>query len=314
MSSVRPPKTSRFRHSQLAFRRGENGAISIEEWVIRMGDLVALMICAEQLKRVEGHRIAFQLMDEGHKALRADVLFKDTLDDILTTEGPGYGLEDPGAPELVDPGPLWIAATHHHGRHGGLVVPRLHFDPAVYQGPPLPEGPFVVFHPLFDPPYNKARGMDGTFVARLCRELERTCGDRLIVITDQPGRIPPGIRTVTSTRVYDLIYLLGHARVFIGGDTGFTHMAAAARVKHLFALYGEHYLQDFHTAFTRLVFKDAVLAFSAWGKYWGSGADTRPKCDPAETELHFQVLQGNGLPEAAVASLGREVAAFLASP
>jgi hypothetical protein len=307
----RPPKTTRFRHSQLGLRRGPNGTLTLEEWAIRIGDLVALMICAEYFKRIEGHRIAFQLMDPTHRALKADVLFADTIDDLLTEEGPGYGMLDPATPELHDPGPLWIAATHYHARHGGRVVPRLNLDPARYGGPPLPGAPFVVFHPLFDPPYNAARGMSPAFVNALCGKLAETVGDRLIVITDRPERIASGIRTVASTELYDLVYLLGHARAFLGGDTGFTHLAAAARVPHLFALYGPNYQQDFATAFTKLCFGDMVLAFSAWGKYWGSGADTRPKCDAEATRLHFSILEDGALPEEAQKALAREVAAAL---
>lgn len=307
----RPPKTSRLRHTQLAFCKGPDQSLRIEEWAIRIGDLVALMICAEYLKRIEGHRIAFQLMDPVHRALKAEVLFAGTVDEILTEEGPSYGLLDPSAAELHDPGPLWIAATHYHGRHGGAVVPRLNLDPAHYTGPALPEAPFVVFHPLFDPPYNEARGMSPAFVRALCERLKAAVSDRLIVVTDKPERIGEGFRVVASRELYDLVYLLGHAKVFIGGDTGFTHLAAAARVKHLFALYGPNYQQDFVTAFSKLCFRDAVLAFSAWGKYWGSGADTRPKCDPADTQLHFSLLEGGALAEEAQANLVRAVARAL---
>jgi hypothetical protein len=281
------------------------------EGVVRIGDLVALMICAEYLKRYEGRRILFQLMDETHKKLKADILFKDTIDQILHAEGPGYGLVDPSAPELYDPGPLWVAATHYHGMHGAQVVPRLCLDPAQYQGPDMAWDGYAVFHPLFDPPYNKARGMDEGFVNEFCDGLLGALGDRAVVITDHPEKIQSRIRTVASGNLFDLAYLIGKSKVYLGGDTGFTHLAAAGRVPHLFALYGANYARDFGSILTDLCYSELLHPFTPVGKYWGTGSDTRPKCDPAETALHFHLLQDNRLPAAGVDAILRQLQTIL---
>jgi hypothetical protein len=281
------------------------------EAMIRIGDLVAIMICAEYMKRYEGRGIVFQLMEESHKLLKADILFRDTIDEIVTTEGPGFGLEDPESLEIYDPGPLWIASTYYHERFGAQVVPRLTFDAAQYQGPTMDWGNYAVFHPLFDPPYNQPRGMDDIFVNEFCDKLLSALGDHAVVITDKPERIQSKIRTITTENLYDLAYLVGRSKVYLGGDTGFTHLAAAGRVKHLFALYGENYGRDFSTAFTDLCFSDLLHPFTAVGKYWGTGADTRPKCDPRETTLHFHLLGNNSLSLADMDSITKQIQGIL---
>lgn len=145
------------RHSQLVLRKKPERTIEVGQWGVRIGDLVGLMICAEYMKQYEGRRILFQLIDETHKKLKAEVLFKNTIDEIVTSEGPSLGLGDPAGPEIYDPGDLWIAATFYHARHGGQVVPRLCLDPTLYSGPEMDWGNYAIFSPLFDPPYNYPR-------------------------------------------------------------------------------------------------------------------------------------------------------------
>jgi len=302
----------RIRHSHLFLRKGPDRSLSWVEGRIRIGDLVALMICAEQARRVEGHEVAFQLMDETHRNLKADVLFRDTIDTWLTSEGPGYGLSDPDALPILDPGALWTAATLHHGRHGGAVIPRLNLDPAAYGGPALPEGPYAVFHPLFDPPYNPKRGMDPAFVNAFALALQAALGDRVVLITDRPELIQAPIRVVSSESLYDLVYLIGHARVHVGGDTGLTHFAAAARVPHLFALYGPHHGQDAASALAAWIHGELVPPFVAPAAYLGVAPDTRPKVDPAATKLHVQYLEDHALSPTTQAAFAAWIADLLA--
>ena len=304
-------KGYRIRHSQLFFRKGPGRAIYLMEGLIRIGDLVALMLCAEYAKQIEGRRIAFQLLDDTHKALRAEVLFSNTIDDLLTVEGPGFGLQDPGALEIFDPGPLWIAATHYHSKYGARLVPRLSFDPALYRGPELEWGSYAVFHPLFAPAYNEGRGMEEGFVNTFCDQLVQALGDRALVVTDHPEKIHSSIRVVATESLYDLVYLIGRSKVYLGGDTGFTHFAAAGRVPHLFALYGPNYFHDFVTAYTDICFGDLVHPFATLGTYIGTPADTRPKHDPAATNLHFHVLGNNRLPASEMEAVVVQVRAIL---
>jgi len=302
-----------FRHSQLVLRKKPERTIEVGQWGVRIGDLVGLMICAEYMKQYEGRRILFQLIDETHKKLKAEVLFKNTIDEIVTSEGPSLGLGDPAGPEIYDPGDLWIAATFYHARHGGQVVPRLCLDPTLYSGPEMDWGNYAIFSPLFDPPYNYPRGMADAFVNAFCDKLYDSLGERVIVITDRPERIHSRIRIIASDNLYDLTYLIGRAKVYLGGDTGFTHLAAAARVKHLFALYGAIYSSDFASVLTELCFSDTIHAFTAPGKYWGTAEDFRPKCDLAETTLHFHLLQDNGFPPAEVDAIVEQVQDILGS-
>jgi hypothetical protein len=300
-------KSCLIRHTQLILHKRPERTIETMQWIIRIGDLVALMICAEYMKQNEGRRIVFQLMDDTHKNLKADVLFKNTIDDIVTSEVPNLGLGGQEDHEVYDPGSLWVAATYYHERYGGQVIPRLFLDPSKYRGPEMECGTYAIFSPLFDPPYNKPRGMEETFVNELCDKLYRALGERAIVITNQPERIHSKIRIVTTDNLYDLVYLIGRSKVYIGGDTGFTHFAAAGRVEHLFALYGANYSHDFATAITNLCFDDTIYAFTAPGKYWGTGWDSRPKCDPADTTMHFHLLQGNRLSAVEVEALVQQV-------
>lgn len=311
-------KNCLIRHTQVVLRKLPERAINeraieVMQWVIRIGDLVALMICAEYMKQYEGRRTLFQLMDATHKNLKADVLFRSTIDEFLTAEAPDFGFGNPEGPEVYDPGNLWMAATFYHARCGGRVVPRLGLDPSQYSGPELEWGNYAVFSPLFHPPYNKPRGMNEAFVNEFCEKLYAALGERAIVITNEPGKIQSKIRTITSDNLYDLVYLIGKSKVYLGGDTGFTHLAAAGRVKHLFALYGPNSGPDFAAAITDLCFSDTIHAFTAPGKYWGTRVDTRPKCDPAETTMHFHLLQDNRLPEGDMEAIVQQVRGILSA-
>jgi hypothetical protein len=277
----------------MILRKGPDRTVQMQEWKVRVGDFVALMICANYKKTVEGYKIFFQLMDDCHKSLKVDVLYKNVIDEILLTEGPGWGLRDPQAIEVYDPGPLWVASTYYHQVHGPSVMPRLHLDPAHYQGPELAWNSYLVFHPLFDPPYNGARGMEETFVNELCDKLHQAFGDRAIVITDKPEKIRSDIKVIHTHNLYDIIYLISNALAYIGGDTGLTHFAAAARVRNLFALYGPNYARDFGATMANLCHDEIIHPFTAVGAYWGTGMDFRPKCDPMKTRMHFQLLHEN---------------------
>ncbi|HWQ07942.1 MAG TPA: glycosyltransferase family 9 protein [Holophaga sp.] len=290
-----PAGSCRIRHTQLLFKKEAGRCLAPLEVGIRIGDLVALMMCAEYVKRFEGRRIIFQLMSRTHQSLKADILFKHTIDGILLEEGPVYGLDDPDLPDIYDPGPLWMASTYYHQRHGADIIPRLNLDPACYGGPELAWGSYVVFHPLFDPSYNTPRGMDATFVNAFCDQLAAALGERALVITDQPDRIRSKIRVITSDSLYDLACVIGHARAYIGGDTGFTHLAAAGRVPELHGLYGPRFERSARDAFADVCFDDLVNPFASWGKYLGTPMDTRPKCDPAATRMQLHILEGNRL-------------------
>ncbi len=302
-----PGQWLRIRQGLFHLKKEPDGSLTPFELVIRMGDLVAMMICAQYMKTFEGRSIVFQLMDETHKRMRADVLFRDLIDEVRTEEGPEMDFGNPAVPEVYDPGPLWVASTFYHQRHGGRVIPHLALDPAVYTGPPLPEGPYLVFHPLFDPAYNKPRGMHDAFVNAFCEKLHEAFGAQALVVTEQPERIQSNIRVIASDNLYDLAYIIGRATVHLGGDTGFTHLAAAARVPHLYALYGHNYTHDFSVDALDICKSDLVNPFAPWGKYWGTGFDCRPKHDPEATSLRVVILENNALSSLVTDSLLAEI-------
>lgn len=300
-------KKIRIRQTQLVFQvNRQNGGIRVGEVKIRIGDLAAVMICAEYKRQLEGCEVAFQLMDPVHRSLRADTLFRSTISKFLDSEGPEYGMLDPEAWEVYDPGLLWLASTHYYEKFGSRVIPQICVDDG-YTGPNLDWGKYVVFQPLFDPTYNTPRGMSEEFVARFANALVSMFGKRAIVVTDQPDRVHSEIPKITSDSLYDLVSICARSRCFIGGDTGFTHFSALGRVPHIFALYGKNHCVPFSDASCDLCNGDMFYPFATWGQFWNTNFDTRPKIDHSKTVLHFHVLENNQLSQADEDSVLRQV-------
>ena len=67
----------------------------------RIGDVISLMISANFKKRVHGSYIKFEYVDEIHKSMRLDILYKDVINEFL--EEPIENLQD----DIYDPGLLW---------------------------------------------------------------------------------------------------------------------------------------------------------------------------------------------------------------
>lgn len=287
-------ETIRIRQSQIVFRaQRELRGVQIGEVKIRLGDLVALMICAEHKSQHDHCFVQFQLIDPNHISLKADVLFRQTIDQFLTEEGPDFGLLEPDSAKIYDPGLLWMAATYYYEKYGTSVLPQLSLPKYAYDGPHF-EKNYVCFHPLFDPTYNTPRGMSDELVNTLCEDLVRKFGDRALVITDQPDRIQSSIQKVVSSSLYDLVYVAANAHVYIGGDTGFTHYAAL-RVPHLICLYGNNFCTPYTVASAELCVGDLWYPFASWGEFWGTNFDTSPKYNPQSTCRDFYVLENHTL-------------------
>ena len=143
---------------------------------IKIGDLAAIMICAQYKRVIEHKHITFQLMDDMHKNLRAEILFQDTIDVFLYEENSDI--------EIYDPGILWVVAPYYVKNYGGQVIPRLNLADEIYTGPKLDWENYIVFSPLFDANYNISRNMDVKFANDLIEKLSDKYNERLVIITN----------------------------------------------------------------------------------------------------------------------------------
>ena len=212
--------------------------------LIRIGDFMAYMIMAKYKKEIENKKILFSLIEKNHKLLKADILFKELFDKVYYDEIP---FKD--ADEIYDPendGGFWHIVPEYLKIHGSRILPDINLEKKYYKGPELDWGEFIVLNPLFSAEYNIKRNMDPNFINDLILELYKKFGNKLIVITDKIDYITDKFNQVlVSDDLYSLMYIIGKAKVFIGGDTGFTHFAGLARVPNIIALYGTKYPRIF---------------------------------------------------------------------
>ena len=200
---------------------------------IKIGDLAATMICAQYKKIIEHKHISFQLIDDVHKNMRVEILFQDTIDVFLCEENSDI--------EIYDPGILWVVAPYYVRNYGGQVIPRLNLVDEIYTGPKLDWGNYIVFSPLFDANYNIARNMNVKFVHDLIQRLFAEYSERLVVITNHPHKIEhKHVSKIVTSNLYDIVYIIGRAKSFIGGDTGFSHFAGLLGVPNIVSIYGNN--------------------------------------------------------------------------
>ena len=191
------------------------------------------MICAQYKRVIEHKHISFQLMDDIHKNMRAEILFQDTIDVFLHEENSDI--------EIYDPGILWVVAPYYVKSYGGQVIPRLNLADEIYTGPELDWGNYIVFSPLFDANYNIVRNMDVKFANDLIQRLFDEYNERLVIITNHPDKIEhKHVSTIVTPNLYDIIYIIGRAKSFVGGDTGFSHFAGLLCVPNIVSIYGNN--------------------------------------------------------------------------
>lgn len=256
---------------------------------IRIGDLAATMICATYKKEIERREIAFEVVDELHKSLRADVLFADVIDQFFHNETQ----LDPKNPafEIYDPGVLWVVAPFYVREFGGAVIPKIKIDDAIYAGPDLDWGNYTVFCPLIDAQYNTPRNMSIRFVNSLIEKIHKNLGDRLIVITKYPEIIDnEAVNVFATDRLYDIIYVLSKCKRYIGGDTGFTHFAGLLRVPEMIAIYGANSYEDNYI--NRVGFD---RPFSLQGQFLFQPFVVFPNVDPEFTKIQIKIMSDNSL-------------------
>ena len=111
----------------------------------------------------------------------------------------------------------------------------------IYSGPELDWGKYIVFSPLFDANYNIARNMDVKFANDLIQRLFDEYNERLVIITNHPDKIEhKHVSTIVTPNLYDIIYIIGRAKSFVGGDTGFSHFAGLLCVPNIVSIYGNN--------------------------------------------------------------------------
>lgn len=118
---------------------------------------------------------------------------------------------------------------------------------------PLQKKESVVFAPLINVEYNNRREMDIDNCNLLISELE-AAGHSVIVMTEDAELFPKA----PKIGLKDCIKFIAECKLFIGGDTGFSHVCAALGTKQV-AIYPDW----FHCGMADL--RSAVVTAEWWG-------------------------------------------------
>jgi hypothetical protein len=258
----------------------------------RIGDIISLMISANFKKRVHGSYIKFEYVDEIHKSMRLDILYKDVINEFL--EEPIKNIQD----DIYDPGLLWLTSPYYVKKYGYDIIPTLQWDKEEYSGPELSWGNYVVFSPLMDAQYNLERNMSADFVNDFCEKLKDEFGDDFYVITNKKIDIlidTKNINTLDSDSIYDLGYIISHSKCFIGGDSGFSHLAGSSRLpKQICIGWPKQRLNNFNWSEWPYYF---INPFSIQGQFMNQTWDMFPQIDPRCTDYKEFLLKNNSLNE-----------------
>jgi len=215
---------------------------------IRIGDFAALMIFANYLKIIENAkplffnlRSTFKYID---KSLNIKILFKNVIDYFIEYDEDCIGLPDA---LCRNSGVVWLTVPYLVGKYGHQIIPELNFDESLYTGPILDWKNYICFSPLFDGAYNSNRSMSVEFCNNLINSLYLKFQNKFIVITDQPDKIKnKNVKIITDSNLYNLIYIISNSKIFIGGDTGFTHFAGLGRPRGLISIYEDDPFRNFN--------------------------------------------------------------------
>jgi len=215
---------------------------------IRIGDFVGVMIFANYLKVIEKvEHLTFNIATISKfvdPSLNVEVLFKDVIDDFTMREDEWADVDGCTKRGV---GCVWVTAPAVYAKYGSQIIPKLNLDSHHYTGPDLDWGEYICFSPLFDGSYNPSRTMSNKLCNDLINDLDTKYGNRLIVITDQPNLVHnKKINCYVDSNLYNLIYIISKSRMYIGGDTGFTHFAALGRPRGIVSIYEDDPLIRFN--------------------------------------------------------------------
>ena len=257
----------------------------------RIGDIVSLMISANFKKLVHGSYIKFEYVDELHKSMRLDILYKNVINEFLNETKDKID-------DVYDPGLLWLTSPYYVKMYGYDIIPELNWDDEEYEGPNLEKGKYVVFAPLIDATYNLERNMSNQFINSMCLKLKEKFGDNFYVILDQENEKCINIKNINiiiSDRIYDLGYIISNSKCFIGGDTGFSHLAGSSRIPQQICLgWNNQRMYNFNYTQWPWFF---INPFSLQGQFINQTWDAFPQIDKRVTDYHEFILENNSLTE-----------------
>jgi len=217
---------------------------------INIGETVALMIFAKYLKMIKNaDHIVFNTATFWedrymNRSIKVETLFKDLIDEFI--HDPDVKSKDREHIRKC-PGNAWVATQYLVAKYGQQIMPKLNLDSSEYTGEQYDWNNYICFSPLWDGEYNPPRGMNHKFCNKLIDELNVTYRDNFYVITDKPNLVRnKKIKIIHTDNLYDIIYFISKSKVYIGGDTGFTHFAGLGRPRGLISIYEEDQFRHFN--------------------------------------------------------------------
>ena len=267
----------------------------IVKWPMRIGDVCRTMICAKYKRVIENKFVYFEYMDDLHHNMKMHVLFDDCVDNFSQTAvDDDVWIYDVGHPDVM--------STYVMDKYGDIVIPNVNLDKDEYSGPEFDWGNYFVFCPLFftEKIYNITRYHDSGFVNRLIDRLFELCGDKLLIVTDQPELVDnDSVSKYTSDSLYDAFYVVGNSSLFIGGQSGFTHFASLCKVPRLIALYshnayGYRYYES-HAVKNLVNFEKWARIYTEMGQLKDYQADIYPAYHRDYTSCNIFTLYNNKL-------------------
>ena len=206
--------------------------------LIRIGDFMAYFIWACYFKKIEKKYIIFSATSKLTYDFKAWVLAKNLFDEIyLNYQPPVKNFFDPDSI-----GGLWYATPLIYQKYKQKILPKLNLNKHETTQIFTNKKNYIVFAPLINAKYNIPRNMDKSFVNEFANILYKNFKDNFFVIVEDDNLIKnKQIKTIKSKNLYDLFYFISKAKVFIGGDTGFSHFSAIAQVPIIITLYGTKY-------------------------------------------------------------------------
>jgi hypothetical protein len=140
--------------------------------------------------------------------------------------------------------------------------------------------------------------MSADFVNDFCGKLKDEFGDDFHVFTNKKIEIlidTKNINTLSSDSIYDLGYIISHSKCFIGGDSGFSHLAGSSRLpKQICIGWPKQRLKNFNWSAWPYYF---INPFSIQGQFMNQTWDMFPQIDPRCTDYKEFLLQNNSLNE-----------------
>ena len=208
--------------------------------LIRIGDFMAYMIIACYFKKVEKKILVLSLTSPLPKKFKADILFKRLFNEIYIDKVQFNKADNIFDPDQTDG--LWNIAPLLYEKYGAKILPKINIKKSLCSQIFTKEKNYIVFNPLISAQYNVARNMDKNFINKFANKLYKKFAKKLIIVSDMINLIENrSICVVNTDNLYDIFYLISKSKVFIGGDTGFSHFAGITRVKHIITLYGTKY-------------------------------------------------------------------------